>query len=158
MKWSKYSPEGIVSTLFLTGLLLVILLQVFGRLFMETPPIWTEELSRWFFVWMCFIGLGEVTRTNNQLKVDFLVERMPRTYNFLFNMGDLIIYFIITATILWYGLSSTAREMHSSTVTLPVPRGILFMSYPIGATIVLLRLIQKMKERIKRFTDEGETK
>ena len=46
-KTQKYSVEGIFATILFGTLFLTALFQVFTRIGLFTPPIWSEELSRW---------------------------------------------------------------------------------------------------------------
>ena len=67
----KYAFEGIVATILFIALIICMLLQISARAGLTQPPIWTEELSRWLWVWMAFFGMAEVERRNEHLVVDF---------------------------------------------------------------------------------------
>ena len=43
-------------------LTLTILLQIFSRFIMIHPFSWTEELSRFAFIWFCFLGAAYTLR------------------------------------------------------------------------------------------------
>ena len=60
------------------ALLLVILLQIFGRMFMKRPPAWTEEMSRFIFLWYCFLGCAVTLRKNQHLGLDYFYLKMSK--------------------------------------------------------------------------------
>ncbi len=57
------------------ALLLVILLQIFGRMFMSRPPAWTEEMSRFIFLWYCFLGCACTMRAKQHLGLDYFYNK-----------------------------------------------------------------------------------
>ncbi|MCI8399371.1 MAG: TRAP transporter small permease [Oscillibacter sp.] len=60
-------------------LLLVIMLQIFGRAFMSTPPSWTEEMSRFFFLWYSFFACAVTLRAKQHLGLDYFYRQFnPR--------------------------------------------------------------------------------
>ena len=60
-------------------LLLVIMLQIFGRTFMSTPPSWTEEMSRFFFLWYSFFACAVTLRAKQHLGLDYFYRQFnPR--------------------------------------------------------------------------------
>lgn len=77
-------------------LLLVIILQIFGRMFMETPPSWTEEMSRFLFVWYSFLACIVTLREKQHLGLDYFYRKFnPR-------FAHVVDYFI-QALILFFG-------------------------------------------------------
>ena len=52
----KQNIEGRISAALLCGLCLIIFLQILGRFGLFPGQVWTEELTRWMWVWMALIG------------------------------------------------------------------------------------------------------
>lgn len=61
------------------ALLLIIILQIFGRSFMAHPPAWTEEMSRFIFLWYCFLGCAETLRAKQHLGLDYFYNKFGKT-------------------------------------------------------------------------------
>lgn len=59
------------------ALLFIICLQIYGRSFMATPPSWTEEMSRFTFVWYCFLSTAITLRAKAHLGLDYFYRKFP---------------------------------------------------------------------------------
>jgi TRAP-type transport system small permease protein len=140
----KYSPEGIVATLLLVAVVATVFLQVIGRAGLSRPPIWTEELSRWLFVWMIFLGLPEVERTGAHLQVELIPGILPPTLRMiLFTIIDLVMLAVIS-DLVWVGLKTVGRTMRAISVTMPTSDAVLYAAFPVAGICVILRVVQKI--------------
>jgi len=65
-------------TLFvLAVLLLVVGAQIFARYVLNHSLFWSEELARYLFIYLVFLGSAIVLRRNGHIQVSFFVERLP---------------------------------------------------------------------------------
>jgi len=66
----------------MAAMLMAMVILVFGNVVMRygfnSGIILSEELSRWLFVWMTFLGAIVAMRERGHLGVDVLVRRLPR--------------------------------------------------------------------------------
>jgi len=51
--------------------IVVVLLQVVSRYLLDNSLTWTEELSRYLFAWIIFLGAALGLRDQSHIKVDF---------------------------------------------------------------------------------------
>ena len=56
---------------------LVIFAQVIFRYILKSPLAWSEELARYLFVWVSFIGSVVAARRNQHIGVEMLVNKLP---------------------------------------------------------------------------------
>ncbi|MBA3478325.1 MAG: TRAP transporter small permease [Lautropia sp.] len=66
--------EG-VAAICVLGMLLVVSVQVAGRVFASAPPIWTEEISRVLLVLMTCIGSVAVSARGGQIALELFVGK-----------------------------------------------------------------------------------
>ena len=143
----KYSPEGIAATLVLVAMVATVFLQVVGRAGLSHPPIWTEELSRWLFVWMIFLGLPEVERTGAHLQVELLPNMLPATARMvLFTIIDLVMLAVVS-DLVWVGYKTVVRTMRATAVTMPTTDAFLYAAFPVAGIFVILRVAQRLVRR-----------
>jgi TRAP-type C4-dicarboxylate transport system permease small subunit len=64
--------------LLLAGIVFLVLLQIFQRYFALFPTPWTEEMSRYLFVYLTFFGGAYLIKEKGHITVDVAVERLPR--------------------------------------------------------------------------------
>jgi TRAP-type C4-dicarboxylate transport system permease small subunit len=63
--------------LFLIGLVLTVALQVIFRYTIHFSAPWTEEVARFLYVYLTFIGSAIVMKEGNHIVVDVLLNRLP---------------------------------------------------------------------------------
>jgi len=78
MKWFSHTIEALIALL-----LAVMVVLVFGNVVLRyafnSGITVSEELSRWLFVWMTFLGAIVALKENGHLGTDMLVSRFGRT-------------------------------------------------------------------------------
>lgn len=76
-------------------LLSAVCLQVFSRLFLPRPPVWTEELSRFCLLYLTAFGAGLALRTGELANVDLfgpLLGDLPRRLADAFVAGVVLLF------------------------------------------------------------------
>jgi len=150
---SIYSPEGIAATLIFCGLIIVLLIQILGRTPLFHGPVWTEELARWLWVWMAFIGIGEVERTNSQLRMDLFGPMLGKLgRKILFTLIDLV-YLGVVLNLVWIGYFTVLRTWRNESVTLPLPDGAMYLAALIGLVLVVWRVAARLIGVVGRSED-----
>lgn len=106
----------------LVALYLILLVQVFFRYVMSSPLIWTEEVARFVFVWLVFIGAAVVTTRNEHIAVTFLSDRLPQPLaRFTIRLAALITM-TAAAVVAWssVGFLEATAQLLSPAVQLPM--------------------------------------
>ncbi len=76
---------GYVAALGLVALSCVVLLQIVGRLFLETPPVWTEELSRYLFIGTVAVSVGVAFKRGELVSVELLFNALSKRSAHIFS-------------------------------------------------------------------------
>jgi TRAP-type C4-dicarboxylate transport system permease small subunit len=145
----KTSPEGWTAAVLLLGLFLVILLQIVGRYLPLPTPIWTEELSRWLWVWLVFVGIAEVERTDTHLKMDLLATAFPRHIRTLIFLALDVVSVVVFIELIRIGYKGALRSMDATSITLPVTMVFFYAAYPLAGIFIVLRVVQRMVRRVR---------
>ncbi|MCF3942577.1 TRAP transporter small permease [Oceanobacillus alkalisoli] len=132
---------GIISVM----LFVVVIIQVFGRLIGTSAP-WTEEMTRYIFIWMIFIGVGIGFRKAESPRVTFLLNIMPETVK---RLGRWIyavatIGFLLFMVIYGVDLVRQQINMNETSSVLLIPMWIIGISIPISATLGIINTIQSL--------------
>lgn len=116
----------------------------FFRVLFKTPVFFAEELSRYAFLWMVFLGLSYATLHDKHIRVTLLVEKFPFT---LQRITEILIHLLAIACFCWIGVTSISwLKFISGSVTnaMRIPRWILGLILPLSAVLVVIRSIQKI--------------
>lgn len=120
------------------GMCLLVLAQVVARKFFE-PLVWSEELARYTFIWVCFIGWVISTERKSHIRISLVTDRAgPRLKAVLGIFGDVAV--IVFALIFAFnGWRLVNNNLDIETVTLFFGFWVVYLIVPISAlaTIVL---------------------
>lgn len=71
----------------------VVFLQVVARYVLKIPISWTEEVARFAFIWMVFVGIAITERQKAHFRITFLVDRAPARMRYgLWLAGELLVF------------------------------------------------------------------
>lgn len=75
-----------------------IFIQIFARLVLKVPTSWTVEAGSIMYIFVVFIGIASLTRSNTHLRVDIVYEYLPKTMKkvvFLFSNLMILAFLVI---------------------------------------------------------------
>ncbi len=90
--------------IFGVALLFIICLQIYGRSFMASPPSWTEEMSRFTFVWYCFLSTAVTLRNKSHLGLDYFYYKFPSKMKVTVDWCIQLFTLFFGLFILYYGI------------------------------------------------------
>ena len=108
--------------------------------------VWTEELSRYVFIWISYLALSVAIRKRCSIRVDILYDRLPsRWQQASWVLVDLC-FLILTLTICWTGWAQIERLLTfpQYTTALGIPYIIPYLILPLGFGLMSLRLLQDL--------------
>lgn len=91
------------SSLCFAGLIAVVLLQVFARLFLARSPHWTEEASRFLMLYMVAFAAGLAARDRAYVNVDFLLNVFKGRLRAFVDLCIDLLSIVLMVTIARYG-------------------------------------------------------
>jgi len=123
------------------GILIIpVTLQVVSRYTALIPAwIWTEELSRFLFIWMIMLGAMIAVREGTHFVVDVLPQMPPRAHAAVQIVADLgILAFALVFT--WYGIEFLKFGWNQTSELADLPMPFIFAAWPVAglAWIVFL--------------------
>ncbi|NLY41949.1 MAG: TRAP transporter large permease subunit [Desulfovibrionales bacterium] len=113
--------------------------------------VWTEEISRYIFIWISYLALSVAIKKRSSIRIDIIYDRLSvRLQNASWVLVD-IFFLILTLTICWYGWTQIERlqEFPQFTTALRIPYIIPYMILPLGFGLMSLRLVQGLRAQIQ---------
>ena len=119
-------------------LIVPVTLQIVARYTALIPSwIWTEELSRFLFIWMVMLGAMIGIREGTHFEVDVWPELAPRPAALLRLVSNVLVL-VFALVFVWWGIQFVrfGWDQNSELAELPMP--FIFIAWPVaGATWVL---------------------
>lgn len=130
-----------------TGTMVVaIFLQVFFRFVIRSPLYWTEELSRYSFVYVVFIGAAWAGKKNMHLGVDYFTSKLPDTAVRILRviLDGLILLF--SAVIVIVGAQVVPINFKQFSPALSIPMGMVYAAIPIGFSLLFIYYLEHLMD------------
>lgn len=153
--WAENLLNG-VNAFFVLVMVLVILLQVIARYAFNHALPWPEELGRFLFAWIVFLGTVSVIQADEMLSLDLVYRYIPKGAAAVLKLVVSLIVFVFLLVMCKGGYELMIRQASQRSVGLEVPMGIVYFVIPFAtllmALIVLLRIVRMGREL---FAPEG---
>lgn len=117
--------ERAVAVALLVVILVVTFAQVVARFVFDSPFFWTEELARYCYVWLSFVGAVVVTASRTHIAVELFEQRLGRLPRLLLNCFALVAV-IATCAVLTVGSWTALLELPGSSPALGIPTVVLY--------------------------------
>ena len=119
-------------------LIIPVSLQIFSRFTALIPSyIWTEEMARFFFIWMIMIGSMVGIRDGAHFDVDLWPELKPRA-NALLRIVSNVFVLVFALVFIWYGIKFVQFGWDQTSEQAELPMPWIFIAWPMaGLTWVL---------------------
>lgn len=144
--WNNF--EVYLMILFLGIFLLNITVQIFLRLFFKSPLSFTEEVSRYSFVWMVFLGLSYATKYHKHIRIDCFVTRLPQKIQIIIEFIIDIVTLVVFSWIFVKGIEYVGYSGASRTYALNISKSYVVVILPLSGALMVIRVLEKMKDSI----------
>lgn len=126
----------IAAIVLFVAMFLCVLAQVFFRYFLGDPLVWSDELSRYLFVWVSFLGWIIAARKRSHLTVSMFEGRMSARGRAVLKLVGAIAAMLFAVLLGWQGWRIAMRNLDVETTTLAVSAGVIYLIVPVAALLV----------------------
>jgi TRAP-type C4-dicarboxylate transport system permease small subunit len=162
MKVLRFVDDNLekILVIFLLGAMsLIIGYQVVMRYVMRASLSWSEEVARYMFIWLTYIGISYGVKTNRHIKVDAAMYIFPKkTRKYVIILGNILFLgFALLITKNSASVSAKILSLGQASPAVGVPMGFVYMAPLVGFAMVSFRLVQSIYFEIKSLKGD-ETK
>ena len=130
--------ETVAGTL-LGATAVITLVQVFFRYGLNHSLAWPEEMTRWAFVWLVFLGAAMLTRRSGHIAIDFLARALPGEAATLHAFAVRVVMACVAVMLVVLGFDLVGRSSYVSPA-LEWPFRYLYLALPAGGVLTLVFL------------------
>jgi len=130
--------------IFYTLLVATMAVEVVRREVFAYSSIWGEEIVRYAFIYLAWIGASAAVRDRAHIRIDVIYNYVsPRVKALLYIFGDLVMMIVAVLALYWsFETVSVSWEFGSVTHGLRVSKVWFLMAVPIGFGLMIFRLVQ----------------
>lgn len=122
----------LVAMLLLAILVATTLLQVLSRYVFRQPVDWTEEASRYVFVWLGMIGAGVAAKDRAHFFVDLFLERLPPRLSRYVLVCVALVSSAFLLVVSWAAVELAVSNAVQESPVLAVPMSVPYFAIPVG--------------------------
>lgn len=132
--------EEIVAGVFMVVMSVATFANVLARYFFNSPIQWAEELARYAFIWVVFMGAVVCTKRKRHIAIDVLLHTLPTRSTAWARLLVDCCTLGIALVIAYYGWKLTAAATQI-TATLQVPHSVVYVVVPVSAALIILHTL-----------------
>ena len=132
---------------FLIAIMLVVSMQVVCRYILRELPSWSEELSRYLFIWANFLGAGVALMRGSHVSIDSLVSWFPDSARRKLDSMVVVLVTTFSLFLLYQGTATVVAMRGSYSTTLGFSMGWVFSALPTAGLIFVWFQWQMMIKR-----------
>lgn len=146
LKTLDQNAERWALLVFYTMLVATMAIEVIRREVFAYSSIWGEEIVRYAFIYLAWIGAASAVRERAHIRIDVLFNYVgPRVKALLYILGDLVMLFIAVLAVYWSAETvAVSAKFGSVSHGLRVSMVWFLMAVPIGFSLMIFRLIQSL--------------
>jgi len=131
----------------------LMLLQIIMRYIFGNSLSWSEELARYIFLWLIWLGASYGVKRSRHIRIEIIKGKLSKKGNCIIEIIVILICigFCVFMVLKGSELVSMIFELRQTSAALRLPMGYPYMSVPVGCSLMIIRYIEKIYETIKEM-------
>ena len=128
----------------------IVFIQVVMRYVFGESLTWSEEVARYVFIWMIYVGISYGVQKEKHLGVDAFPMLFEKKGRIIIDMIASFSFFIFAVVMTYFGLDIVLKVTRES-AALELPLEWVYAAPVIGMILTSIRLIQKLVQLVKEL-------
>lgn len=140
---------------FYVMLVMTMAIEVLRREIFSYSSIWGEEIVRYSFIYLAWIGAAVAVKERAHIRIDVIMHYLgPRPKALMYIFGDIVMFIVAVIALYWsYESVYVSAKFGSVTDGLRISRVWFLMAVPIGFALIILRLVQSFLRDLRNLRD-----
>ena len=143
--------EEVILILMFAGMVLIIFFQVIMRYGFNNSLSWSEELGKFLFVWLSWLGISIGAKRGEHIKITMLIDKLPFIKAHVLNIISEIIVMIICAITTYYGIILVIKQINVNYAGIKISMAWGYLAVVTGCCTMILRNISSIVVSIKKI-------
>ena len=136
----------------------VVFAQVVTRYVFHSPLAWSEELARYMFIWLVWIGAAYATKMRKNIIIDVVCSKFKENVKLISEIINFVLSVVLMLFMLWTTSTVMMQVYESNSIGTGthLPMWIVWLSLPLSMALNLLRYTQNFVYDLKHWNDRKE--
>lgn len=151
LKWLDDYLEISICVVLMSLMTLLIFIQVIMRYVFSASLSWSEELARYLFIWLIYLGISYGCKIMKHIKIDAALMLFPKKIRpVIMIVGDVIFFaFAIYITVTGFQLCGMQIQLSKSSPAMQLPLQYVYAAPMVGMALSAIREVQTILYRVK---------
>ena len=148
LKWLDANLEKYCCVVLMSVMTRIIFIQVVARYVFQNSLSWSEELARYIFIWLVYLGISYGCQMRKHIKIDAALGLFPKKVRkYVVIIGDLF-FQAFAVYVAYTGLGYSIKQTRVSSA-MSIPFKYVYISTFVGFGLAVIRQIQTILYRIR---------
>lgn len=136
--------ENYLCTVLMTGMVFVLFVQVVARYVFGTGVDWSEEFSRFLFVWLVIWAIPYTSKLGGQIRVTIFLKALPLKIRRVVFLAGEFLWVVFNGLVIYEGFNLVASTFQFPEVspTVRVNLAWIYLVVPLGFLFCTARILQ----------------
>lgn len=148
--------EEIVLVIMFALMVLVIFGQVIMRYVFNNSLSWSEELGKFLFVWISWIGISIGAKRKEHIKITMFVDKCSARNALICEILSEIVVFGICAVTAYYGIELVISQAHINFAGIKISMSWGYLAVVVGCIVMMLRNLIIIKSSFNSLRSGGD--
>ena len=150
LRWLDKNIESFILVVLSILAVVVVFAQVFMRKVVGSSLVWSEELARYAFIWIIYIGVSYAVKRQAHISVDAINLVLGRMGKFIFAICANIAV-LAFAVILSYYSFEVVLQITRISPAMGLSMKLVYAAPMVGLLLTAIRVVQQMKIQVDTF-------
>ena len=157
LKFLNDRLEEIFLVILMIAAVAIVAAQVITRYVLKVSLPWSEEIARYMFLWLTWVGASYATKERKHVSIDIIYEKLPKAGKTVCTIISTIVWLIFLGMMFYLSFRLTRSVASGGQVAVGsgIPMWIPYASIPTGMGLMLFRLIQNCVHDLRGAKKEG---
>ncbi len=153
MKFLDQYFEEILLVTLISVMSALIIAQIFMRFVIGSSITWSEELARYLFIWMTWIGTSYAVKKHAHIRVTAFTQKVPQRLTHHLSIFTHLVFLAFCVLIVKEGMALSEKifRFNQQSASLGIRMGYIYLAPVVGLSLTGLRLLQCIYQDVRRI-------
>lgn len=157
IKWLDDYLEVSIGVAMMSFMTVIIFIQVIARYLLRNSLSWSEELARYLFIWIIYLGISYGCKLMKHIKIDACMALFPRKFRPYVELVGILIFLAFALYVAVTGFDLTMKQipLGRRSPAMGLPMQYVYAAPAVGMALSSIRLVQAVMIQVKKLrTDQ----
>ncbi|MCC8189927.1 MAG: TRAP transporter small permease [Planctomycetes bacterium] len=159
MKLLKFLDDKLEMTIcivLMSSMSVLLAVQVFFRYILKNSLSWSEELARYIFIWLIYLGISYGAKIMKHIRIDAALGLFPARLRPLVALIGDVIFLGFALYIAYSGWNMVQRQMRlgQTSPAMGIPMWLVYAAPMVGFGLTAIRQVQTIVYRVREYRRE----